>query len=60
MEMKSTLFGPNAAKMDKAGFGTMNVKSTVWIVERVGLVKSQMVADDGAISPGMELVSFQK
>ncbi len=60
MEMKSTMSGPNAAKMAKAGFGTMNVKSTMWIAEGVGLVKSQTVADDGAISPGMELVSFQK
>jgi hypothetical protein len=60
MEMKSTMSGPNAAKMAKAGFGTINVKSTMWIAEGVGLVKSQSVADDGAISPGMELVSFQK
>jgi hypothetical protein len=60
MEMKSTMSGPNAAKMAKAGFGTMNVKSTMWIAEGVGLVKSQSVAEDGAITPGMELVSFQK
>jgi hypothetical protein len=60
VEMKSTMSGPNAAKMAKAGFGTMNVKSTMWIAEGVGLVKSQTVADDGSVSPGMELVSFQK
>jgi hypothetical protein len=58
--MKSTYSGPNADKMAKAGFGNRTSKGTMWIAEGVGLVKTESVEDDGSITPGMELVSFQK
>ena len=60
VEIANTMSGPNAAKMAKAGLGHMKHKGTMWIAEGVGLVKTQSVADDGEVTPGMELVSFQK
>jgi hypothetical protein len=59
-EMKNTMTGPGAAQAAKAGFGTITVKGTMWIAEGVGLVKTATAGDDGALTPGMELVSFHK